>query len=96
MKIQQMVRELERAAAQLGLKVRTEKGGFRGGRCVVSGEGLVVLNRRHPPEAHFAILAESLRELPVDAVYLPPAVRAALEASWQRRLSVDVDLADGE
>lgn len=79
-----MVRDLEAAAGQLGVRVRYETGRFRGGRCLVDGEEQIVLNKRQPPEAHLAILAEGLRDLPIDQVYLRPAVRDALEAAWRR------------
>jgi len=71
--------------------VRRERGAFRGGRCIVGEEEMVVLNRRHPPEAHVALLAESLRGLPVEQLYLTPAVRAALEEQWRR---ADAGLSD--
>jgi hypothetical protein len=51
----------------------------------VGDEEVLVLNRRHPPEAHLAVLAESLRGLSVDHLYLRPAVRAALEEQWRRQ-----------
>ena len=85
MKIQQIVDDLRQAAHQLGLQVRLETGRFRGGRCTVGDEALIVLNKRHPPELHLAILAESLRDLPVDKIFLRPAVRDALEAAWRNR-----------
>lgn len=84
MKTPQIVRDLEAAAGQLGVRVRYETGRFRGGRCLVDGEEQIVLNKRQPPEAHLAILAEGLRELDVESVYLRPAVRDALEAAWRR------------
>ncbi len=84
MKTQHIVKELEQAAQQLGVRVRFEKGNFRGGLCTVEDQQTIVLNRRHPPEVHVALLAESLRDLPIDTVYLKPAVREALEAAWER------------
>jgi hypothetical protein len=66
------------------VRVRRERGAFRGGRCTVGAAEVVVLNRRHPPEVHLAVLAESLRGLPVEQLYLRPAVRAALEDAWAR------------
>lgn len=84
MKTQQVVRELELAAQQLGVQVRHEKGAFRGGLCSVEGRLVIVLNRRHTPEAHLVLLAESLRALPIETIYLKPAVREALEETWSR------------
>jgi len=85
MKQQQIVRELEEAVRKMGLTVRKEKGRFRGGRCTVEQEEVVVLNLLHPPEAHLAVLADALREMPVDTVFLRPAVRSALQGLWARR-----------
>lgn len=85
MKVSQVVQALEEAVLQLGVAVRHERGNFRGGLCTVDDETVVVLNKRRPAEAHLAILAEALRTLPVDEVYLRPAVRDALEAAWVAR-----------
>ncbi len=84
MKTTQMVKELERAAQQFGMQVRLEKGAFRGGACTVTGDKYIVLNRLHPPDLHFAMLAESLRGFDLDAVFLPPAVRSRVEEVWAR------------
>ena len=70
------------AARQLGLEVRVEKGNFQGGRCTVGDEDFVVLNRRHAPERHLLVLAEVLHDLPVESIFLRPAVRDALEDAW--------------
>jgi hypothetical protein len=82
MDTKQIVEELEQAAGQLGYEVRTEKGNFRGGHCTVDGEQIIMLNKRHLPETQLAVLADALRELPIDTVYLKPAVRQALEDTW--------------
>ena len=91
MKVPQIVQALEEAVGQLGVAVRHERGNFRGGLCTVDDETVVVLNKRTPAEAHLAILADALRALPVDEVYLRPAVRDALEAAWAAR---DAGLSD--
>lgn len=82
MKTEHIVAELEEAVRRLGYEVRHEQGRFQGGRCTVNGEALIVLNRRHPPEAQLAVLAESLRDLPIGNIFLRPAVREAVEALW--------------
>jgi hypothetical protein len=96
MKTEQIVEELKKAAEQLGYRVRTEKGNFQGGRCVVGEENTIMLNKRHLPQVQLVILAQSLRDLPVDEVFLRPAVRNALEDVWQRNESVDVGAADAD
>ena len=73
----------EEALRQLGVRVRRERGPFRGGLCVVGDEAVVVVNRAHPDEACVAVLAAALREHGgVERLYLRPAVRAALEDAW--------------
>lgn len=78
----QIIDELKQAAFQLGYEVRVEKGNFRGGRCAVEGEEIIMLNKRHLPETQLVVLAEALRDEAIDTVYLKPAVRRALEAAW--------------
>jgi hypothetical protein len=94
MKTKQVVEELKQAAEQLGVRVRTDRGNFRGGRCRIGDEDVIVLNRQHLPEAHLAILAWSLRDLPVDGIFLRPAVRQILEDAWRRNESFETDVAD--
>ncbi|MEX0747948.1 MAG: hypothetical protein WED81_06030 [Rhodothermales bacterium] len=96
MKTEQIIEELKKASAQLGIEVRMGKGNFRGGRCIVGDEEIIMLNKRHLPEANLVILAESLRDLPIETVFLRPAVRSALEEVWQRNETLRVDTADGD
>ena len=92
MNLSQIIGELSEVAPQLGLRVRMEKGRFAGGLCTVNGEQLIVLNKRHPPERQFAVLAGALRTVPIDEIYLKPSVRRALEEAWQRQdLAADSD-----
>jgi hypothetical protein len=83
METTQIIDELEQAAAQLGMEVRTEKGNFRGGRCTVDGEQIIMLNQRHLPETQLVVLADALRDAAIDTVYLKPAVRQALVDAWE-------------
>ena len=96
MKIDQVIKELESAVEQLGLRVRREKGNFRGGYCVRNDEEVLMLNRVHPPEVHLAVLADALRTMDVDKVYLKPVVRQALEDAWARNAVVDIQAEDGD
>ena len=91
MNIERIIDELEDAARRLGLEPRWEKGNFRGGRCTVNGQVFVMLNKRHPPERQLAVLAESLREEPMDTIFLRPAVREALEEAWARNEALPAD-----
>jgi len=96
MKTDRIVRELEQAARQLGVRVRREKGSFKGGYCIRNGEQILMLNRQHPPEIHVAVLSDALRELPVDTVYLTPAVREAMENAWRQKALMQFETEDDE
>lgn len=82
MKTTTILDELEDAARRLGYEVRVEKGNFRGGQCMMDGEAIIMLNKRHLPEKQLHVLADALRDAPMDTVYLKPAVREALEEAW--------------
>ncbi len=96
MKTADVVKELEEAVQQLGVMVRREKGNFRGGYCIRDREEILMLNKRHPPEIHLSVLAAALKDLPVDTVFLRPAVRRALEDSWIRSVKVELESEDGD
>ncbi len=91
MKAEQILSELEEVARRLGVDVRVERGGFRGGLCQIDDAQVIVLNKRQPVEARLAIIAASLKSLPVDTVFMRPAVREALESSWSSDTEVELD-----
>lgn len=82
---------LEDVAQRLGLTVRWEAGHFRGGRCTVNGEEVIILNRHHPVDTHLVVLARCLQECPLDTVYIRPSVREAIKAlaAGQERIRGD-------
>ena len=94
MKTTEIVRELEGAVQQLGVIVRRERGNFRGGYCIRDDEEILMLNRSHPPEIHLSVLATALKDLPVDTVFLRPAVRRALEDAWNRSVNIELEEED--
>lgn len=96
MKTTAIVKELEEAARTLGVRVRREKGSFRGGYCIRDGEEILMLNRNHPPEVHLAVLATALKELPVESIYIRPAVRVALEETWSQRAEIELEPGDDD
>lgn len=84
MKAARIVDELTDAAERIGWEVRFEKGNFRGGRCMIDGETVLILNERHAPDVQVRILAECFRDRSLENLFLPPAVRSALEDAWER------------
>lgn len=89
MKTATILKELTDVAERMDLTVRTEKGDFRGGRCQMGGDTVIMLNKRHPDEVQLAVLARSLRNEPLDTVYLKPAVREALHRLWAEADTAD-------
>lgn len=92
MTIEKMVVALAAAALQLGIKVRFEAGNFRGGDCVMKEARVIVLNKRHPAEMQFSILANSLRSFDLEELYLKPVVRIAVEKAWKQSDNVLIEL----
>lgn len=79
--------ELENALVRLGWKIRYERGDFRGGECLLSGERMVIINRRLNVEDKIEIFARALANAELDSLYLLPEVREFLEMrseSWRR------------
>jgi hypothetical protein len=84
MKTEMAIEAIKEAATSLGIKIRTERGSFRGGRCTVDGEDVIVLNKLHVPELQLTVLAASLSSDEMENVFLKPAARRALEEAWRR------------
>ena len=96
MKTTTVLEELEQAAAQLGFIVRKEKGNFRGGVCTVDGKAMIMLNKRHIPDVQLVVLADCLRDAPIDTIYLKPAVRDALQEAWDQLDAREADHAEAD
>lgn len=84
-RLQKLAEELSQAAKQLGLEVRREKIlreiGYRarGGPCCLRQKNLIILDREMPPGDQIEMLAEAVRELPHEELYLSPAARRILQ-----------------
>lgn len=96
MKPDHIIDGLKDVAQQLGIQVRMEKGSFRGGRCTVAGDEIIVLNRHHIPEMQISVLAEGLRAEDVDRIYMKPSLRKALEEAWARSADAAGEAVDGD
>lgn len=74
-----LLRALEKLAADLGIQVLTEPGDFRGGLCRIGDERLILLAARATVPERIDQLAESVAGFDLDGIYLLPRVRAAVE-----------------
>lgn len=79
MKYQELISELEALAAQLGLKLRYEKGDFEGGYCIVKDERMLVVNKKLSDQRKAAVLATALNEYGLDNIFIKPSVREYIE-----------------
>ncbi len=76
---EQLLRELEDLAEKCGIAIRTEKGDFDGGFCVLKEERIIVINKRLALQKKTSVLAQALAEVGIEEVYLKPAVREYIE-----------------
>src|SRR5262245_45084258 len=78
MKIEQVLAELEAAAAQLGIRVTYEAIGGElgsGGLCKVKGAWRAIIDKRATPSERVSVLAPALLRFAVDEVALSEPVR---------------------
>ncbi|MFH1011835.1 MAG: hypothetical protein V1784_11455 [bacterium] len=85
--------ELENALLRLGWKIRQEKGNFHGGSCRISGQRVIIFNRRLNLEEKIEIFSQALAQEETNGIYLLPEIRQLLEAysieGRQKRTSSD-------
>ncbi len=79
MKYEALITELEELAAQLGLRVRYEKGDFEGGFCILKEERMLVVNKKLLDPRRASVLAQALAEYGLENVFIKPSLRAYIE-----------------
>jgi len=80
MQTEKLCIELENALIRLGWKIRQEKGNFKGGACLLSGEQMVIINKKLNVEERIEIFSQALKKNELDGLYLLPEVRRFLES----------------
>lgn len=73
------LQDLKALAAQLGAKVRFEKGDFKGGYCILKDSKVIVINKMTNLQKKVIILSAALKELGVDKIYLTPKIREIID-----------------
>ena len=66
MKHEEIIRELQEVAAQMGVTVRYERGDFEGGYCILKDRKLLLVNKRLMPVRKASILATALSDIMKD------------------------------
>ncbi|MDH4069093.1 MAG: hypothetical protein OEV30_01590 [Ignavibacteria bacterium] len=79
MKHDELIREFEALAEQLGVTIRNEKGDFDGGYCILKDERILVVNKRLSPNRKAAVLAVGLNAIGLENVFLKPVIRAYVD-----------------
>ncbi|MCF8435376.1 MAG: hypothetical protein K9G57_00905 [Ignavibacteriales bacterium] len=76
---EQVLEDLKALAAQMGAKVRFERGDFKGGYCIIKENKVIVLNKLSNVHRKVVTLAAALYELGIDDIYLTPRMREIIE-----------------
>lgn len=86
MKSTQLYQHLKETAEKLDITVseqnlRATGVNARSGLCTVKGKQLFIMDKHLPVRQKVEVLAECLRQMPLDDIYLVPAIRNYLERS---------------
>ncbi|MCS6914706.1 MAG: hypothetical protein RMK29_19780 [Myxococcales bacterium] len=84
MKVEAILRELEQAARQLGIRVSYEHIDGElgaGGLCRVRGQWRIIVDRRTTPGERVGMLAEALARFDLAGIELSPAAAQVVERS---------------
>ncbi len=81
---ERILRELIALAARMGIEVRSEPFDLqviegKGGLCKVHGQSLVVMDAGLPLIDKIGVVAEALSHFDIEAIYVPPILRASIE-----------------
>jgi hypothetical protein len=86
--------ELHRLAARIGIAVRAEAFNTnviegRGGLCWLRGQPIVVMDAALPLLDKIGVMAEALAAFDLEAIYVPPFLRAKIRARRRDHASVE-------
>jgi len=80
-----VLEDLKSLAAQMGAKVRFERGDFKGGYCLVKDSKIIVINKLSTTQRKVMTLSAALKELGIDDIYLQPKLREVIEEMDEAR-----------
>ena len=80
-----ILEDLKSLAAQMGAKVRFERGDFKGGYCLVKDSKIIVINKLSSTQRKVMTLSAALKELGIDEIYLAPKLREIIEEMDEAR-----------
>jgi hypothetical protein len=74
-----LLQEFEDLAERLSIKVRYAHLDHAGGLCRYRGTYHIIINRRLDMKERIAVMGQALAQVPLDEVFLIPALREAIE-----------------
>ncbi len=74
-----LIDELIEIMNKLGLSVRTEKGIFKGGFCLLREQKLFLLNKNLEQDKKINILVKSIAALGAEGIYIKPSIRELID-----------------
>ena len=77
--LETILQDLKSLAAEMGAKVRFERGDFKGGYCLVKESKIIVINKLASTQRKVITLSAALTEIGVDEIYMPPRLREVIE-----------------
>ncbi len=77
--------DLKKLAAEMGARVRFERGDFQGGYCILNENRVIVINKLSTTQRKVMILSAALKELGIDEIYLPPRLREFIDEMDENR-----------
>lgn len=74
-----VIRDLTEILEKIGYTVRTEKGIFKGGFCILNEQKLFLLNKNLEQDRKISVLAKNIAVFGVDDIYIKPGIRELIE-----------------
>jgi hypothetical protein len=74
-----LIEELVEVLNKLGFSVRTEKGTFKGGFCLLRDQKLFLLNKNLEQDKKINILVKNIAGIGAEGIYLKPSIRELID-----------------
>lgn len=74
-----VIRDLTEVLEKVGFTVRTEKGSFKGGFCILKEQNLFLINKNLEQDKKISIIAKSIASFPINDIYIKPGIRELIE-----------------
>ncbi|MBP9212446.1 MAG: hypothetical protein KBF97_06565 [Bacteroidetes bacterium] len=76
--------DLEELAAEMGMRIRYEKGDFDGGYCILKDQQIIVVNKKLHASRKSVVIALALGEIGIENLFVKPNLRMFIEDEMVR------------